>query len=640
MTRAPALPAAVSRPGLPLLSALAAAWLVLFHPLLAGRTLGLHVVGPLAAPPGARGMVDIEAAMLPFAHENALAFAAGRIPLWNDAGGAGAPFLGNQQSASLHPFTLAAQLVPWRFALVVGAVLKFLLAWLGTWLLARDLGLDVPAAALAACAFATSGSLVTWLCFPVGTVLCHLPLVVALARRAGRSGRIGALAACLASTILAGHLEYAPVLWVIALAAGVGQTGLRPGRVARLLLACAIGAAIGMAMVLPSLEYLTTSARLAGRIGERAQPPAGVAELRSVIDFRTFDPVRDARVNGPRMTRRGVLYFGAAGLLLAALGGGDARGRRLLVLLGLAAVLLWGNPVSRALWGLPLLSLMEPRRLVVVAALLLSLLAGFGCQWLGRRLPRAARMVPVGLVALLLVERLVAIGGFNPWIAPRELFPEISLLAEARAAAGHDRVVGTGRNLFPNAAGIYGLRDVRLYDGIGARGYVESLGSDFFGIPARAPSFATRQAAGRVVILPERDLASGCTGCAPLCCDDGMCAVVDPRARPRARFAEPDARGTVAFERDEPHRLVLDVGVDDARARRVVLADLDFPGWRATLDGRRVAIVPGGPFRAVDVPPGRHRLEMRYLPASFRVGLFLSLAGAAALAALTVTPPR
>ena len=66
----------------------------------------------------------------------------------------------------------------------------------------------------------------------------------------------------------------------------------------------------------------------------------------------------------------------------------------------------------------------------------------------------------------------------------------------------------------------------------------------------------------------------------------------------------------------------------------LVLSDNWFPGWEATLDGRPVPVlVANGALRAIAVPAGRHRVEMRYSPASIRWGgavsfvTFLSLSG-------------
>lgn len=51
-----------------------------------------------------------------------------------------------------------------------------------------------------------------------------------------------------------------------------------------------------------------------------------------------------------------------------------------------------------------------------------------------------------------------------------------------------------------------------------------------------------------------------------------------------------------------------------------------YPGWRAWLDGRETKLHrANGAFLGVSLPPGKHRISMRYEPAAIRVGLFLSL---------------
>ena len=57
-----------------------------------------------------------------------------------------------------------------------------------------------------------------------------------------------------------------------------------------------------------------------------------------------------------------------------------------------------------------------------------------------------------------------------------------------------------------------------------------------------------------------------------------------------------------------------------------VVADSWFPGWEATLDGTPVEILRvNGIHRGIRVPEGSHTLEMRYRPASFRIGGRISM---------------
>ncbi|HUB08387.1 MAG TPA: YfhO family protein [Myxococcales bacterium] len=68
--------------------------------------------------------------------------------------------------------------------------------------------------------------------------------------------------------------------------------------------------------------------------------------------------------------------------------------------------------------------------------------------------------------------------------------------------------------------------------------------------------------------------------------------------------------------------------------RWLVLADLDYPGWFATVDGVATPIRRAyGMVRAVRLGAGRHRVVFDYRPASFRAGALVSALAALALLA-------
>ena len=65
------------------------------------------------------------------------------------------------------------------------------------------------------------------------------------------------------------------------------------------------------------------------------------------------------------------------------------------------------------------------------------------------------------------------------------------------------------------------------------------------------------------------------------------------------------------------------------RPRRslLVLTDVHYPGWKATVDGREAPIERVDYLlRGVPCPPGEHTVELRYEPASWRVGWIVSVA--------------
>jgi len=72
----------------------------------------------------------------------------------------------------------------------------------------------------------------------------------------------------------------------------------------------------------------------------------------------------------------------------------------------------------------------------------------------------------------------------------------------------------------------------------------------------------------------------------------------------------------------------------------LVLADLSYPGWTASVDGHPAPILAAdGYLRAVALSPGAHRVEFRYRPVSFSAGAALSLLALAALAVLLLRGP-
>jgi hypothetical protein len=74
---------------------------------------------------------------------------------------------------------------------------------------------------------------------------------------------------------------------------------------------------------------------------------------------------------------------------------------------------------------------------------------------------------------------------------------------------------------------------------------------------------------------------------------------------------------------DDPNRV--DLTATSAEGGWLVLADTWYPGWRATVDGQPVPLYRADYlFRAVEVPPGDHRVTFAYAPLSLRLGAVIS----------------
>jgi uncharacterized membrane protein YfhO len=76
----------------------------------------------------------------------------------------------------------------------------------------------------------------------------------------------------------------------------------------------------------------------------------------------------------------------------------------------------------------------------------------------------------------------------------------------------------------------------------------------------------------------------------------------------------------------------------------LVLADANYPGWSAAVDGQPAPILQANLlFRAVPVPAGTHEVTFTYQPANWPRGLAISLAALGLLVlalAWSLLPPR
>ena len=92
------------------------------------------------------------------------------------------------------------------------------------------------------------------------------------------------------------------------------------------------------------------------------------------------------------------------------------------------------------------------------------------------------------------------------------------------------------------------------------------------------------------------------------------------------------ASETVTVTRHEPQRVELDASLDSPGL--VILADVYYPGWTLTIDGRPAPIYRANRLmRGAAVPSGQHHLVYTFEPRSFRIGGAVTL-GALALFAL------
>ncbi|MCE9593157.1 MAG: YfhO family protein [Planctomycetes bacterium] len=206
---------------------------------------------------------------------------AGRWPTWSPYNGAGAPLLGNYQSAVFSPFQWAHYLFGFKFGVLFAATAKLLVAGLFTALFLRELGRSRLAALLGAVCFAFSGQLVVLLAYPHSGVSALLPAALYFAERACGAFERSAprrefaralvgLVVALTAAAYAGHPEpfvfvlAVTVAWIVVRVARASRTlggDLRAARRATTTLAAFLGAgllagALSAPQWMPFAEYL------------------------------------------------------------------------------------------------------------------------------------------------------------------------------------------------------------------------------------------------------------------------------------------------------------------------------------------------------------------------------------------------
>ncbi|MFN7971672.1 MAG: hypothetical protein U0166_04910 [Acidobacteriota bacterium] len=464
-------------------------------------------------------------------------------------------------------------------------------------------------------------------------------------------------------------------------------SGSRPSPLPVLGLGLVLGLGMATAQLLPVLEHLVSS----------REPP----RPRAIEDFAVVDRAQLGLdvVTGAAHAAEESLFVGPVALLLAAMAvaSRSLRSRGPIAILALAGaasytIAIGPGPVRRVLLALPLFDLFPGlARYLVLAALALAVLAGAGADVLARL--AGARVALVAALAIaahlgyqsrtfLEVERRADL--YPPLAVAR---PEGRFFSVDRPpellSLDFDRPETAGA-LFPNLGMVYGLEDVQGYDPVHGRPISDLL--DALGTGGRFPRGDAYHFAlvhlGRFDLLRLFDVRSaiavqrvglGKFGFRPS--DRGplstlwslpgesrrafvAASVVVENDPARALSRLDGAAEGIAFVQDDAgalpggpaERVALDVarrgsGLLQIAPRApatglVVIAELWDRGWRATVDGKRVR-----PIRAdgvlVGVPcSGCRAIELRYLPASFRTGLFAALASLTALAAIAITSRR
>jgi hypothetical protein len=364
--------------------------------------------------------------ILPWELEVRHALSERRLPFWSDRLEGGSSPWANPQAGALSPLQMAARVFPIQHHLLAVLVLKLLVAFQGTWLLARLAGRSRAASLLAAAGFTLGGGLFSWALFPITAVMAWVPWlaagVIRLFRRPG-PWVIATTAAITGVVLLSGHPETAAFAGLFAAVCGLGLRRRRAG-FARGFGAAALAALLGFGLaapqLLPFLEVIPDSQRASETLTQSLstdpvsllQPPSWfdhgyaafvLAPLNPHVYGRPYqDPFRGP-FNWPDSEAGYTGLVALLGAVAALLGVRDRRAWPFLAFVALSLLLAARFlPLFRLLWHLPPLRVPAYSRCLMPGALALAIAGAFGLDlFLSRRRLPALAWGGCALAALL-----------------------------------------------------------------------------------------------------------------------------------------------------------------------------------------------------------------------------------------------
>jgi hypothetical protein len=261
-----------------------------------------------------------------------------------------------------------------------------------------------------------------------------------------------------------------------------------------------------------------------------------------------------------------------------------------------------------------------------------------------------ARLLGYGMAVLTAATLLLSLSPLQPRTAIKDVFPEtpysaaLSSSVEARISGSETlarwplSIYGINQMPSPNAAG---LNRVALYEG-----------------RLRQDPLLVRDTGAEALLLAKEDIQGPMAGLRPwLRIEEvfaqGSVLFRDTELRPRARviyqgkraeksdletissatppfiegatLPEDGPADVLSAEVTDESPATTTVQVPETRPGILVVADTWYPGWNAYVEDVKLTVYPiDAAFRGVELGDGAHTVQLRYEPASFRYGLWIS----------------
>ncbi len=314
------------------------------------------------------------------------------------------------------------------------------------------------------------------------------------------------------------------------------------------------------------------------------------------------------------------------------------------------------------------LALFRPSNIVMYLPILVACFYFALCRW-GNSLRLASQTWPYVILTLTILDLFLVGMPFNPTTSPEQIYPTPDAIKFLKQDPGIYRVSATGLILNPNSGMVFNLADIRGYDPVTPRRYLDLISRleghfpihyhSLF-IKASSPLFDLLNVK---YVLTEQQLTSKWK---LVYQDEGPVKVyqnqdVLPRAfmvykaeivetaeaslervidktfnfkeavvlekRPSG-WTEPPEISQFSAEVNiidyQPNQMILKVAT--TANGLLILTDTYMPGWKARLDGQETQVyIANHAFRAVVVPAGTHQIKFIYQPLTFWIGSGISL---------------